>query len=545
MEELLAPLTEACESGGVEAACVDGGVRRIYPVLAAYVADFPEQCKVACTKQTHCPLCTVHPKTRGDPGDSALRDREDVLNTMATHHDKGTKRFIRQGLVPVRPFWHNHRYVDIGTFITPDLLHQVHKGVMKDHLIKWVTTILGKPVIDERYVSMPEYHGMRHFKNGISSVSQWTGRELKEMVKVLLPAISDSNERVVRAARSLMDFMYLSHAASLSDEDLNAMDDALRTFHDHKDVFQELGAVATDKGFHGIPKIHMISHYTHLIRELGTPDGYNTETSERLHIDFAKMGYRASNKVNAVKQMALYIQRLEAVAMHATYLEEKCRPAAMGKHLDAEQAEFDTWVDKEAQGDREEFDDEEWDAWFDVEDEEDATPHDMENTGVTLEPTTGLYDQPWDTQTVLIGDSDDEDGEPTEEVLFYPNPVPIVAKTPTVKDVTSDFIIQNYGASRFIPALRSFLGKKAPKYRNTQLTDRYRFNLWSRARLFHSPPPFKPSEGTHVNVVRAQPEKIDRFGRVRQRARFDTVLFIDHEDRVGIHREFIHYFLKL
>jgi hypothetical protein len=72
MEELLALLAEACQQGGVEVACADGKIRRIYPVLAVYIADFPEQCKVACVKQSHCPTCTIHPKFRGDLDDCPL-----------------------------------------------------------------------------------------------------------------------------------------------------------------------------------------------------------------------------------------------------------------------------------------------------------------------------------------------------------------------------------------------------------------------------------------------------------------------------------------
>lgn len=71
----------------------------------------------------------------------------------------------------VRPFWISHPYVDVGTLLTPDLLHQVHKGVMKDHLIKWVTKVLEKPLMDERYVSMPDYHGLRHSNRGYQRTS--------------------------------------------------------------------------------------------------------------------------------------------------------------------------------------------------------------------------------------------------------------------------------------------------------------------------------------------------------------------------------------
>ncbi|KAG8720868.1 hypothetical protein FRC08_017601 [Ceratobasidium sp. 394] len=121
--------------------------------------------------------------------------------------------------------------------------------------------------------------------------------------------------------------MYLAHSSSLTDDEIDAMDDALQVFHENKEAFVRLEAMASEEGFSMIPKLHMMQHYTHLIRQLGTPDGFNTEMSERLHIDFAKSGYRALNRVNPLKQMVLYIQRLKAIDMHLTYLMMK-RPKA-------------------------------------------------------------------------------------------------------------------------------------------------------------------------------------------------------------------------
>ncbi|EUC53469.1 hypothetical protein RSOL_002760 [Rhizoctonia solani AG-3 Rhs1AP] len=513
LASILAPLADACKTGGVEMPCSDGGVRRIYPVLASYVADFPEQCKVACTKQTHCPLCTCHPKTRGDPGDSPLRDRDDALQTMQEAEEGPSARFNWLGLTKTRPFWADHDYVDIGTFLTPDLLHQVHKGVMKDHLIKWVTTILGKAILDERYMSMPEFHGMRHFKHGISSVSQWTGRELKEMTKILLPAISDSNTRVVQAARALLDFMYLAHFGSVTDDDLDSMEEALRTFHNHKDVFKELGTVTTDKGFHGIPKIHMISHYMHLIRELGTPDGYNTETSERLHIDFAKLGYRASNKVNATKQMALYIQRLEAIDMHATYLSEmpETTNVQSGEVGSTANVEGRSGPDRGLALDDDMLEEDEWDAWYDEEDEED--PEELADAGVRVEAVVtlgrGQYEgNPWEPEAQPHGAD-----EGAILPVFHPNPQHVLAKTPTAT-VSVSYIVREHGAERFLHAVHSFLAKELPEHSQTVFNNESKFNIWSRARLFHSPPPYQPSEGCHTDVIRAQPAKTDQYDRL-------------------------------
>ncbi|KZT31614.1 hypothetical protein SISSUDRAFT_958813, partial [Sistotremastrum suecicum HHB10207 ss-3] len=56
------------------------------------------------------------------------------------------------------------------------------------------------------------------------------------------------------------------------------------------------------------------------IRTHGAADGYNTETSERLHIDFAKLGYRASNKRNYINQMTKWLDRQESVFKMTIYL---------------------------------------------------------------------------------------------------------------------------------------------------------------------------------------------------------------------------------
>lgn len=56
------------------------------------------------------------------------------------------------------------------------------------------------------------------------------------------------------------------------------------------------------------------------LHALGSADGYNTESPERLHIDFAKEAYRASNKRDYMEQMALWLQRHEAMWLRESYL---------------------------------------------------------------------------------------------------------------------------------------------------------------------------------------------------------------------------------
>ncbi|KAH9847793.1 hypothetical protein C2E23DRAFT_715996, partial [Lenzites betulinus] len=73
---------------------------------------------------------------------------------------------------------------------------------------------------------------------------------------------------------------------------LNALHKAWSDFHVHKSIFIEL-EIRTHFNF---PKGHSMEHYELGIRAVGAAAGFSTEHPERLHIDFAKLAYGASNK---------------------------------------------------------------------------------------------------------------------------------------------------------------------------------------------------------------------------------------------------------
>ncbi|KAG2354267.1 hypothetical protein BDR07DRAFT_1306494 [Suillus spraguei] len=61
---------------GVDMACADSLICQVYAILAAYVADFPEQCLIACCKENRCPKCLVATDERGNPLSSQMQDPE-------------------------------------------------------------------------------------------------------------------------------------------------------------------------------------------------------------------------------------------------------------------------------------------------------------------------------------------------------------------------------------------------------------------------------------------------------------------------------------
>lgn len=98
-------------------------------------------------------------------------------------------RFDEEGLRHIPdPFWAKLPHANIFACIAPDLLHQLHKGVFKDHLVKWVSAD-DEAELDARMMRIPPYHGLRLFKKGITGVQQWTGNEYRQMERVFIGAI--------------------------------------------------------------------------------------------------------------------------------------------------------------------------------------------------------------------------------------------------------------------------------------------------------------------------------------------------------------------
>ncbi|KAI0693079.1 hypothetical protein BC835DRAFT_1306895 [Cytidiella melzeri] len=295
MTSLLEPLVEAGRNG-VEMVCADGSVHRMYPIVAAYIADHPEQCLVACTKESVCPKCQISPDHRGETHHSPFRDPAQTKSWIDDALHGWPRAAKNANIRSVKPFWANLPHCDIFLALTPDILHQLHKGMFKDHLVKWTTACVeGKESeIDRRYQTMTAHPDLRYFKCGISLVSQWTGTEYKHMEKVFLGVVAGSaDRRVERAVRAVLDFIHYAHFETHNEDSLSRLEASWRAFHDTKSVFLELGV----------------------------PDGYNTESPERLHIDFAKIAYRASNKKDYIKQMTKWLERQDSMQRFQAYLD--------------------------------------------------------------------------------------------------------------------------------------------------------------------------------------------------------------------------------
>ena len=143
------------------------------------------------------------------------------------------------------------------------------------------------------------------------------------MCRIILGLIVDiplsgglAPSRVVRATRALLDFIFLAQLPSHTSHTLCRLEDALSNFHSNKDVFVDLGI----RDQFNIPKLHSLLHYGDSICLFGTTDNYNTEQTERFHVDCVKKAYGATNRKDEYPQMATWIRRREKVQAHTGYI---------------------------------------------------------------------------------------------------------------------------------------------------------------------------------------------------------------------------------
>ncbi|KAF9552906.1 hypothetical protein CPC08DRAFT_619481, partial [Agrocybe pediades] len=165
--------------------------------------------------------------------------------------------------------------------------------------------------LDQRIRALPPAYGLRHFKNGISALSQISGSERKNMAKILLGCLIGAIPILgIKAITALLDFIYIAQYSSHDTQSLGYLKDALDRFHRYRDYFIQAGV----RDDFNIPKFHSLLHYIPSIEQFGTTDNYNTEMFERLHIDFAKSGWRASNRRDEFPQMIKWLSRREKIA---------------------------------------------------------------------------------------------------------------------------------------------------------------------------------------------------------------------------------------
>ncbi|KAM6491449.1 hypothetical protein JOM56_013018 [Amanita muscaria] len=331
----LRKILEPLETAGTEGIVMRDGLgsaRRIHPILAIYIGDYPEQVLVTGIKTGKCPKCNVE---SGDlavyPLQSEQRDMAVVKAALrlATGNPRAYEKECKTaGIKPIYiPFWSHLPFVNIYQAITPDILHQLHQGIFK-HVFGWLKQAFGTAEIDARCQRTIPNHHIRVFHGGISGLSRVTGKEHDQICRVILGIICDmrlpdgfNSARLLRCVRAFLDFLFLAQFPLHSTATLHLLQRALDQFHENKAIFLDLDIRENFE----IPKLHACAHYVSSIKLYGTTDNYNTQSTERLHIDLAKDAFRSTNRKDEYPQMTLWLERREKIHQRQNYINQDQR----------------------------------------------------------------------------------------------------------------------------------------------------------------------------------------------------------------------------
>ncbi|KAF9236391.1 hypothetical protein BU15DRAFT_89145 [Melanogaster broomeanus] len=246
----------------------DGHYRWVIYGLGPYIADYEEQVLHACIMQGWCLKCLANRENLDEDALHRCRHYMEALVEEATLGELWDDFGIVGDLVP---FMNDFPRADIHQLIAPDILHQVIKGMFKDHLVDWV----------EKIAAVASFSGLRRFPQG-RGFKQWTGDDSKALMKVYLPAIEGHvPQDVVRTFCAFLEFCYFTTGTVL-------------TF--------------------SLPRQHSLKHYFCHITLFAAPNSLCSSITENKHIKAVKEPYRHSNHFNALGQMLVTNQCLDKLA---------------------------------------------------------------------------------------------------------------------------------------------------------------------------------------------------------------------------------------
>lgn len=325
LDIVLEPIKKAAEFG-VMLPDPQGYLHYCFTPIAGYIVDTLEAAMLACIGGKTSPMTMVMYKQFrvGDPFCHEPRTAATTLAQIAVAKSKAdpadlevffqeAQRFRLNGVS--EPFWRNAPLSCPSAFITPELLHHLHKEFW-DHDVQWCLNIIGEAEVDFRFSVLQPTAGSRHFKGGISKLKQVTGRVHREVQRYLVAIIGiTAPSEVIAAVRALMDFRYRVQAYRISDTDLTLISAALDDFHANKHAILEHGGrrgkgkKVIDNWY--IPKLELMQSIVPSIKRVGATIQWTADTTEHAHVSEIKTPAGSTNNNNYDPQICRYLDRAE------------------------------------------------------------------------------------------------------------------------------------------------------------------------------------------------------------------------------------------
>ena len=313
-----------------------GYSRFCFTFLASYMVDTPEAVMLAGVAGKTSHLTMADYRNFGDPIQHEPRTASTTLAQLAalatTVHPLDlpvyipAAKAIRLNGVHL-PFWRDWflqtppgvptrtLVADPSRFLTPEPLHHWHKQFW-DHDMKWAIRVVGADELDFRFSTLQPIIGFKHFKDGVSTLKQVTGRTHRDIERYIVGVIAGkAPPSFVIAIRALMDFRYLAQSPLLTDNSLSRLSASLQLFHKHKQIILDIGA-RVGKGnkqmtHFQIPKLELMHGVVPSVIESGAVIQWSADRTEHAHITEIKIPGRSGNNQDHNPQICRWLNRSE------------------------------------------------------------------------------------------------------------------------------------------------------------------------------------------------------------------------------------------
>jgi hypothetical protein len=309
-----------------------GYSRHCFTALASYIVDTPEAAMIACVAGKTSHLTMADYRSFGDPTRQEPRTASTTLDQLAalsTVHNPldlpnylPAAKAIRLNGVHL-PFWRDwylksttRAYLsDPCRFLTPEPLHHWHKQFW-DHDVKWAIRAVGADEFDFRFQTIQPVTGFKHFKDGVSTLKQVTGRAQREVERYIVCVIAGKAPPLfIIAIRALMDFRYLAQSRQLDDNQLILITTSLQLFHSHKQSILDARA-RVGKGnklinHFQIPKLELMHSVVPSVSACGAVMQWSADITEHAHITEIKVPGRSGNNQSYNPQICRWLDRSE------------------------------------------------------------------------------------------------------------------------------------------------------------------------------------------------------------------------------------------
>jgi len=377
---------------GVPIDSAEGSIGRCFPILSGWIADHMENATLHGIKSNACTKCEVPPEELGTGANShRARDyarykhykRENL--SLNSESDDACDTYETLGIKTGQNVFQGLERVSTPDLHMPDLLHTIYLGLFK-HMMDWIQGFLKKhsrqQAFDDAWKALPPYPGFLVPNKAYREVTQWQGKEMRNLGCCLLGVLAvalrqpdnsqrHSFKRALPCVRSLCDFTIMAQYRSHTAETIQYMEDYAERFHETKDIFLEFRVskrtqakadelrrelrrqrtlvnqtvtkstrkrrriqeqyreeendqrmdLINAKSHFNFVKMHLISHFGDHIYQFGNIPMFPTEYGELTHKEQIKDGYQRSNKNNLARQILSSYRRQHAIRMRLLNLE--------------------------------------------------------------------------------------------------------------------------------------------------------------------------------------------------------------------------------